>query len=1367
MRTVNRLEEEIERYIENTFNIVKGSNSLTRLFINDKSLDSVFNGKSIEESLESNYETPVESNYESSDGIPGILGISFPNNSNETFEKVKGLYDTLCSIGVKEGFINHLNLTDELVYPLISNYIPALLNFQFGIDQKVKGKERLDIIKDRHANPLDFYKDIIWNKWSNSERFKHFNYLVNLILLNILTVSYNCLSKLKDNKDNEDFYLICSFKNLIKLCTGRLDLDIRKQLKRRSVKMNKNVMAGFDTESQNIDIAKMELLTSQLAVTGCLEIVIPKFHNYKPHGINANNGIEYPLSRHPKGLDGKVIEGFIDDSMYFIRNKIFGKQDIMVDKFKDYLIEKCRTDEKEIKEGLKDKALTCIETDNEFIFRTGYYQIKSSVEVVKKLNFEILINKITSSLNDKLEKEINSLNDGFKKESCFEENTAGDLEFVLPSNEKFVYTSRSKGTTKGININPVNPFNLKSLIDKNEVISLEMNLSPSNPSNLTKDLFSNPVEDFSSLIKRKNVKGMNVRITNNVYLFAHYNSADFCFFNDLEKIKDKIFIIDKSFVTMGNRLKVGNWNVNIRDTSLLASAAEPGEISNMRQLMIDNPSKFLEYAINDSYITLIHGLFMSNFMLETIHINKIPVTLGNVTKSYCHYKWRKSGYEGYQLNPEYLLSDPISNSPKALNLIGSNALNMNLFVATYKGGRNESYMYGLEEKLLHGFDDKEQWFDYDLQGCYSTCMSMLGDPDYRNATMINSETIDKMEEEELRSYLFKSYTSMIVNFEFPKSVKFPNIPVQADKNVTIYPLSGKDVAVEGREFWLAKKLGCKLEIKQGYCIPYRYITNEDGKSKVLAPGPFTFIGELQQLRKEAKAIWGKGSAMEKIYKDIGNMTYGLTGQGITYKKKYDLRTQTHKPISGSEITNPAIASAITAMARCTVSEMMNNTASLDTNNKILSVTTDGFITNVLNLEKTLIENTSLDSTFLNMYRIARIDLGHKPSKINDELATEVKTNVENFISSWATRGQFGSDNIELNSRKPDIVAMTGYQRSGKGSAELKSLIVDSLSSPNKSIHFMQKSLIGARQVLEKGSQVTYEYGERVFRALYDNRRVIIVPKDIERYYESTKGIKYINYAKVEGGLLLDTLPHKNVEDARFMRATMNRMKNPIYQKYNTFKLLPKMNDTADICIRWLCRWFLKYGVSLLLTREDFIDDILFPLIKNSTTIIRKSKDVNRKYISYINSLKLQGSYIPNSIPKNKISEQFLDSLLNYIRMLPCVGKYILHKTLGNIRNEFFESTRGLSLIALSQPIFVFDTESNWRKFLETHFFGVPKSLSLITVTKPFLELIPVSQPIYIDRISIRESNWWKNLEAEERESDFQCYLDFQYSSNYL
>jgi hypothetical protein len=129
-------------------------------------------------------------------------------------------------------------------------------------------------------------------------------------------------------------------------------------------------------------------------------------------------------------------------------------------------------------------------------------------------------------------------------------------------------------------------------------------------------------------------------------------------------------------------------------------------------------------------------------------------------------------------------------------------------------------------------------------------MSMLGDPDYNKGHVLDPKMISGMSDKDLTKYLLNSYTVMNVNFDFPEDVKYPNIAVQADKNVTIYPLRGSDVIVEGREFLLARKLGCKFEILQGYHIPYKIVEKEGIKE--LALKPFSFIGELQQLRNEAK-----------------------------------------------------------------------------------------------------------------------------------------------------------------------------------------------------------------------------------------------------------------------------------------------------------------------------------------------------------------------------------------------------------------------------------------------------------------------------------------------------------------------------------
>jgi hypothetical protein len=112
--------------------------------------------------------------------------------------------------------------------------------------------------------------------------------------LDLSALSIDCLNKVKNFViDTEYIQLNYSFRNLIKMSFGRLDLDIREQLRGRCISAGLNIFGGFDTESQNIDVGQMELLTLQTAVTGCLDITIPKIQRYTPKGINPHDGEVY------------------------------------------------------------------------------------------------------------------------------------------------------------------------------------------------------------------------------------------------------------------------------------------------------------------------------------------------------------------------------------------------------------------------------------------------------------------------------------------------------------------------------------------------------------------------------------------------------------------------------------------------------------------------------------------------------------------------------------------------------------------------------------------------------------------------------------------------------------------------------------------------------------------------------------------------------------------------------------------------------------------------------------------------------------------------------------------------------------------
>lgn len=148
-------------------------------------------------------------------------------------------------------------------------------------------------------------------------------------------------------------------------------------------------------------------------------------------------------------------------------------------------------------------------------------------------------------------------------------------------------------------------------------------------------------------------------------------------------------------------------------------------------------------------------------------------------------------------------------TPIGVELSGSLHTYLDYFLGSYHGGRNESYIYGLIQGVF---------YDYDLPGAYPTAMSLLNYPDWNKIEVFSSlETryfLDKYE-----NSLINSYTALKINFKFPETVRYPNLPVRLDKSSIIYPLTGTSFCT-GLEFLLAHRLGCEIEILGGAFIPF-------------------------------------------------------------------------------------------------------------------------------------------------------------------------------------------------------------------------------------------------------------------------------------------------------------------------------------------------------------------------------------------------------------------------------------------------------------------------------------------------------------------------------------------------------------------
>lgn len=209
-------------------------------------------------------------------------------------------------------------------------------------------------------------------------------------------------------------------------------------------------------------------------------------------------------------------------------------------------------------------------------------------------------------------------------------------------------------------------------------------------------------------------------------------------------------------------------------------------------------------------------------------------------------------------------------------------MNLSLYIANYKGGRNESFMYGVDRQTV--------WYDYDLTSAYTTAMAGLGHPAYGKGRLISENELKKMKSSEI---LF-SYMIIKGKFNFPDSVKYPSIPCYVDRNTTVYPLKG-DCVVTGAEYLLAMNQGCAFEITEVFHLPF--------DEKALYPFK-AIIKEVQAKRRE----FPKGSINNLLYKEMGNSIYGGVVRGMADKRKFDIKSGRRLRMEGSDLSNPILAS---------------------------------------------------------------------------------------------------------------------------------------------------------------------------------------------------------------------------------------------------------------------------------------------------------------------------------------------------------------------------------------------------------------------------------------------------------------------------
>lgn len=213
-------------------------------------------------------------------------------------------------------------------------------------------------------------------------------------------------------------------------------------------------------------------------------------------------------------------------------------------------------------------------------------------------------------------------------------------------------------------------------------------------------------------------------------------------------------------------------------------------------------------------------------------------------------------------------------------------------------------------------------------------------PDYYNGSLINpSELNDWLVEKFLCGYLIAKGS-----FKLSEDVQYPSIPCYIDQGTTVYPLEG-EAYLTGPEYLLAKQQGCEFNIKSAFYIHPKHnkTKNDDDDDGFIKP----FNGIIKNIQCKRRQ-YKKGTVEIAHYKEKGNSIYGNVVRGLSNKKSFDVLTGKLFRITGTELSNPILASWTTAFIRYVLGECLHNIKYLG--GKIVSVTTDGFITDIENLE---------------------------------------------------------------------------------------------------------------------------------------------------------------------------------------------------------------------------------------------------------------------------------------------------------------------------------------------------------------------------------------------------------------------------------
>lgn len=433
----------------------------------------------------------------------------------------------------------------------------------------------------------------------------------------------------------------------------------------------------------------------------------------------------------------------------------------------------------------------------------------------------------------------------------------------------------------------------------------------------------------------------------------------------------------------------------------------------MGDVLLYEPSLYMEYASNDSVVTLLYAasLYGANMIPKITITSAAASVMYNTIANYL------------EVNPNSI--DDFNRVYRGLRKIDKGLISTNYIEIPYITAselapinfdtQKVQYMASL---AYHGGYNScsdvgyiaEPTFDYDLKNAYPTAQCLIPDIDWECPI---KTTLTNISLEQLGQQYFEKENPLplmlayIEKFSFPITVQFPNIPVMV-KGVPVYPLNHDtkattikeipSICITGPELYLAYRLGCEAQISECYVLnPLEYEEETNSGVKI---GICKSLSAAVKLPVSDRAKAPKDTLCNKILKIMVTSGYGKTSQNIINKRSWNADEEDMEDSIPSIVSNPVAASFTTAIVRSLLIASQNEI--YNAGYKVYSVTTDGFISNV---PEDILKNMNLYG-FTALMNEARLFLTDNENKD----IWEIKHRQSDLLN-FTTRG-----NISLSSK---------------------------------------------------------------------------------------------------------------------------------------------------------------------------------------------------------------------------------------------------------------------------------------------------------------------------------------------------------------